>query len=158
MRSARASSSAANPVARSVFFAALSSSSARYGLFATRPMREASILSAMPIATSHLTARSSFPGSFLRLTLIVPPSTPSAHFSESSRKLAGPKMASAIPRSKTSWGLSTLLFFSGFEITTSSAFSMPIRFGSSQAPPHPGMMPRNTSGSAIAAAEESIVR
>ena len=42
----------------------------------------------MPIAMSHLTARSSLPGSFLRLTLIVPVSTPSAHFSESSRKVA----------------------------------------------------------------------
>ncbi len=35
---------------------------------------------------------------------------------------------------------------------------MPMRFGSRYAPPQPGMMPRKTSGSAIAAAEASTVR
>lgn len=50
------------------------------------------------------------------------------------------------------------LFLSGFEMMTSSAFSMPMRFGSSHAPPQPGMIPRKTSGSAKAGTDESIVR
>ena len=41
---------------------------------------------------------------------------------------------------------------------TSSAFSIPISWGRRVAPPQPGTMPRNTSGRAIAAADESIVR
>ena len=121
-------------------------------------MRLFRVFSAMPTATSHLTARSSLPGSFLRLTLIEPPSTPSAHFSESSRKVAGPNIASAMP-SSNAWGpFSIRLFFSGLEIITSRAFSMPIRLGRIQAPPQPGMRPRKTSGSANAGVEESIVR
>ena len=55
-------------------------------------------------------------------------------------------------------GFSIRFCLSGFEMTTSSAFSMPMRFGSRYAPPQPGMMPRKTSGSAIAAAEASTVR
>ena len=112
----------------------------------------------MPIATSHLTARSSLPGSFARLTFTVPLRTPSAQRSDSSRNIAGPNIASAMPSSNT-WGpLSIRLFLSGFEMMTSRAFSMPIRLGSSHAPPHPGMRPRKTSGSANAGTEESTVR
>ncbi len=48
--------------------------------------------------------------------------------------------------------------FRGLLMTTSRAFSMPMRFGSRYAPPQPGMIPRNTSGRAIAAAEASTVR
>ena len=79
-------------------------------------MRLLSVFSAMPIATSHLTARSILPGSFGRLTLIEPPSTPSAHFSESSRKFAGPNIASAMPSSNACGPFSIRLFLSGFEM------------------------------------------
>ena len=100
----------------------------------------------MLIAMSHLTARSSLPGSFGRLTLIEPPSTPSAHLRESSRKLAGPNIASAMPSSNACGPFSMRLFLSGFEMMTSRAFSMPIRFGSSQAPPQPGDQPEEHLG------------
>ena len=158
MSSASASSSSSKPAARSLDLAALSRSSALYGDFGTVPMRLSSILRAMPIAASHLTMRSTLPGTFGRLTSTAPVSTLSAHFSESSRKLAESKIASAIPRSNTSWGFSIRFCLSGFSMTTLRAFSMPIRFGRMVAPPQPGMRPRNTSGSANAAALRSMVR
>ena len=112
----------------------------------------------MPIAASHFTVRSILPGAFLRLTFVAPVMTPSAQRIESSRKVAGPNMTSAMPSSKASAGLRVRLFLSGFSTTTLRAFSMPMRLGSSQAPPQPGMMPRKTSGRARAAALESSVR
>nr|BFF13920.1 hypothetical protein GCM10025699_52230 [Microbacterium flavescens] len=113
---------------------------------------------AMPIAASHLTARSILPGALGRLTEMRPEMTPSAQRMLSSRKAAGPNCTSTIPSSRACAGFSVRLFFSGFSTMTRSAFSMPIRLGSSQAPPQPGMIPRKTSGRAIAAADESTVR
>ena len=121
-------------------------------------MRLSSMLRAILMAIGHLVRRSILPGSFLRCTLTLPPSTPSAQRSELSRKVAAGKIASMMPRSNACWGFSIRFCFSGLEMTTSRAFSMPIRFGSRYAPPQPGMMPRKTSGSAIAAAEASTVR
>ena len=85
MRSASASSSAAKPSALLRFAAPASSSSAAYGDLGTVPIRSSSVLRATLIAIGHLTVRSIVPGWFGRSTLIVPPSTPSAQRSESSR-------------------------------------------------------------------------
>jgi hypothetical protein len=156
--SARASSSAAKPVALSVFLAASSRSSATQGERATVPTRDASDLRAIEIAAPHFTARSSRPGTFGRSTVVRPATTPSAQRIESSRNAAGPNCTSTTPSSSAWAGLSVRLFFSGFSSTTLSAFSMPMRFGSSHAPPQAGTMPRNTSGRAMAAADESTVR
>jgi hypothetical protein len=133
-------------------------SSATYGDFAVVPILPSMLLRAIPMATSHFAIFSSFPGAFGRFTRTVPPSTPSAHFSESSRKFTGANITSAMPRPSASSAFSVRLFFSGFSTITRSAFSMPIRFGSRYAPPHAGTMPRNTSGSAMAGAEASRVR
>ncbi len=92
-------------------------------------MRLARVFSAMPIATSHFTARSSLPGSLARFTLMAPVSTPSVHFSESSRKFTGANIASAIPSSNACGPFNIVFVFKGFETTTSRAFSMPMRFG-----------------------------
>ena len=63
---------------------------ARTGDFGTVPMRLSSIFAGDARSRSATwSARSILPGSFLRLTLIAPPSTPSAQRSESSRKFAG---------------------------------------------------------------------
>ena len=121
-------------------------------------MRFSSMPRAILIAAGHFVARSMRPGVFERSTFSSPVSTRSAQASESSRNDAGLKIASKMPRSNACCGLSVRFCFSGFEMITSSAFSMPIRFGNRYAPPQPGTMPRKTSGSAMAAAEESIVR
>ena len=49
-------------------------------------------------------------------------------------------------------------WFIAFSMMTVTALSGPIRFGSSWLPPHPGIRPRNTSGSARAGTPEEIVR
>ena len=153
IRSASASSSAANPrllVGRSSRPSA--GRAARYGrerhrADAARP----SVFWAMPIATSHLTARSILPGSFGRLTLMRAGEhavRPLQRILEevgrggrSRRRCRGRR-----PAGRSASGSAS----AGSRRSTLSALSMPMRFGSRYAPPQPGMMPRNTSGSANA--------
>jgi hypothetical protein len=122
------------------------------------PIRCSSDFRAIPMATSHFAMRSRRPGAFGRLTSIAPEMTPSAQRIDCSRNEAEGKDASAMPSSMTSAAFSVRLFLSGFSMTTLRAFSMPMRFGSSHAPPQPGMIPRKTSGSATAGTDSSTVR
>ena len=63
-----------------------------------------------------------------------------------------------MPSSAACFGLSILFCISGFWMITWVAAGMPIRFGSSWVPPQPGTRPRETSGSASAAAPPESVR
>ena len=109
-------------------------------------MRAATIAVARAIASSQ--APRSISG---RATVTSPPSTPTAHSSDRSRKSAGSNSTSAMP-SFAAFGAGSILFCaSAFSTTTVTAGSMPIRFGSSCVPPQPGISPRKTSGNATMA-------
>ncbi len=87
-----------------------------------------------------------------------PLTTPAAHRIDCSRKSAGSKSTSTTPSRAASFGLSCRFCCMGLLTMTSRAFSGPMRLGSSHAPPQPGMSPRKTSGSDMAAAPYDMVR
>ena len=93
-------------------------------------MRLSSMPRAILIAIGHLVSRSILPGSFLRSTLTAPPSTPSAQRERALEVGRGGEDRVHDAESNACWGFSIRFCFSGFEITTSRAFSMPMRFGS----------------------------
>ncbi len=153
IRSASASSSAANPRSRSLSLAAVIRSKARYGAGAAPlTLRSAK---ALPRATaaSHASPRSTDG----RETTTEPVSTLLAQSNDCSRKSAESSSTSPIPSLTASGPLSILFWFRAFSTTTLTALSAPIRFGSRKLPPQPGSRPRKTSGvESIPAATETV--
>ena len=140
-------------LARSPTSRPASRSSARYGDFGTVPIFDSSDLRAIADRRRPTSRRArACPARSAATTLIAPAMTPSAQRDRRPRGTSPRGRARRRCRGRgPAAAFSVRLFLSGFSTMTLSAFSMPIRFGSSSAPPQPGMMPRNTSGSAMAA-------
>ncbi len=153
MRSASASSSAANPVFLSVFLAAFSRSSARYGDFGDGA--DAALKSLLRDADRDvpLDGALDLAGLVGALDLDRRRSARRRPTAATSRGSLPARRSRRRCRGRTPAGPSASSGSAGFVMMTLSAFSMPMRLGSSHAPPQPGMMPSETSGSAIAATE-----
>ena len=81
---------------------------------------------------------------------------PTAKPIERSRKSDGSKTASTTPSFRASFAFIMVLLFRAFNTITCTARSGPISLGKIVAPPHPGINPRNTSGSPVSAVEASV--
>ncbi|OIQ69712.1 hypothetical protein GALL_486840 [mine drainage metagenome] len=154
MRSASAWFSASKPWSRVLVLAAAINSNARSGAGTCAP---AYFLSAA--AFPDLIARSQFSaGSVwsLRAIVVFPLKTCATKATECSRKSAGEKAASAIPKPRASLPDSILLLFNALAMITCTAASGPIRRGSRYAPPQPGTSPKKTSGRATVALDAMV--
>ncbi len=127
MRSARASSSAAKAVARSLVRAAAIKAMARYGAGAVPAVLALAIVVAAFIAASQ--AASSTVWS-VRCTVVAPLMTLAAQRIDSARKSAGSNIASPIP-SWSAWGPLSIRFWErALSMMTVTAFAGPMSRGS----------------------------